>query len=305
MYRGWYQVAFERELERELTPIALGSLELVAVTTGGGPALYSAYCPHRGAHLGHGGRLDGDAVVCPFHGRRIGLGEAGDDGFRLRAYRTLAVGGLVFALLDEALDRGFAEHFSALESSHYLVPGFTLRVRTRPELVIENALDQRHFSEVHGLAEIPALEPMESRGGELAVRVRLATPRPNAWQTPDARSVELGLRIFSPNLCVTEIGGEPLPTYVITAATPEPDGECRIRVSVAVPPGADGGNPDLEPVRTLLRDSRTAIEQDAEVWRHLAPGGAPVRPDRMVPGDELVARYYAFCREFDRAQPAS
>ena len=26
-----------------------------------------AYCPHLGAHLGHGGRVEGGAVRCPFH----------------------------------------------------------------------------------------------------------------------------------------------------------------------------------------------------------------------------------------------
>ena len=25
------------------------------------------YCPHLGAHLGHGGKVDGDSLRCPFH----------------------------------------------------------------------------------------------------------------------------------------------------------------------------------------------------------------------------------------------
>jgi len=30
--------------------------------------IFDAFCPHQGAHLGHGGRLDDDCLRCPFHG---------------------------------------------------------------------------------------------------------------------------------------------------------------------------------------------------------------------------------------------
>jgi phenylpropionate dioxygenase-like ring-hydroxylating dioxygenase large terminal subunit len=238
--------------------------------------------------------------VCPFHGRRIGLDVPGDDGFGLRGYTTLASSGFVFVLFDDALDHGFADFFRALDSTHYLVPGFTLTVRTQPEIVIENALDQRHFAQVHGVADVPSLQIVDGRDGELAVRARLQTPNANPWQEQNAEAVELRISIFSPNLCVTEIAGRSLPTYVITAATVDGQGECRIRVSVAAPPDARGSAPDSKAVSALLRDSRAAIEQDAEIWRHLAPGCTPLKGGHVAPGDELVAEYYSWCRRFHR-----
>lgn len=30
--------------------------------------IFDAYCPHLGAHLGMGGKIKNDRVVCPFHG---------------------------------------------------------------------------------------------------------------------------------------------------------------------------------------------------------------------------------------------
>jgi nitrite reductase/ring-hydroxylating ferredoxin subunit len=30
--------------------------------------VFDAFCPHQGAHLGHGGRIDDDCIRCPFHG---------------------------------------------------------------------------------------------------------------------------------------------------------------------------------------------------------------------------------------------
>lgn len=43
--------------------------ELVAKTNAGGELrVFDAFCPHQGAHLGHGGSLDDGCLRCPFHG---------------------------------------------------------------------------------------------------------------------------------------------------------------------------------------------------------------------------------------------
>lgn len=43
--------------------------ELVARTNGAGELrVFDAFCPHQGAHLGYGGRIDEGLLRCPFHG---------------------------------------------------------------------------------------------------------------------------------------------------------------------------------------------------------------------------------------------
>lgn len=293
-YRGWHQIAFEREVQQDVTPVSLGLREMLLIRRPEGLRAFDAYCPHRGAHLGRGGRVEGDRIVCPFHGRRIGLGEPGEDCFRLRGYRTLTIGGLVFVLPDDELDNGFADYVSALDATHFFIPGFSLEVRTKPEYVIENALDRRHFRQVHGVENTPGLELVQEGNGRLTVRARLRTARPNAWQEESSSGVDLMIRIFSPTLCVTEIQEVRSRKLVLTAATPGADGSCTIRVSLAMPPAADGRPPAEEPIRALLRDSRRAIEQDAAIWESLAPGWR----DRFAPDDDLVVEYYGFCERF-------
>src|SRR4029079_10157109 len=76
MYQhGWFQIAFDRELTREVSPSSIGQLRLVLVRVGSEITAFDAICPHRGADLGIGGRHDRGALVCPFHGFRIGLGQ--------------------------------------------------------------------------------------------------------------------------------------------------------------------------------------------------------------------------------------
>ena len=67
---GWYSVGFIDELKvGEVKPIHYFGRDLVLFRTESGRAvLLDAYCPHLGAHLGHGGTVKGESIACPFHG---------------------------------------------------------------------------------------------------------------------------------------------------------------------------------------------------------------------------------------------
>lgn len=71
--RGWFAVSTSDGLAAgEARRERFFGRELVLFRTESGEAaLFDAYCPHLGAHLGHGGRVDGDALVCPFHAWRF------------------------------------------------------------------------------------------------------------------------------------------------------------------------------------------------------------------------------------------
>src|SRR5215212_3252232 len=67
---GWFQIGWS--IDFPLGPIAakhhFGEEVVVFRTDDGRLRALDAYCGHMGAHLGHGGELCGDRVVCPFHG---------------------------------------------------------------------------------------------------------------------------------------------------------------------------------------------------------------------------------------------
>src|SRR3954447_11807597 len=98
VYPGWHQVAFAQELSGAVTPCAIADRQLVLVRRAGGIEAFDAVCPHRGAHLGYGGVVDGDELICPFHGHRIRLGAAAESGYCVRAYRTVSAAGSAFVL---------------------------------------------------------------------------------------------------------------------------------------------------------------------------------------------------------------
>jgi 3-ketosteroid 9alpha-monooxygenase subunit A len=73
--RSWYLVAWSDELAPgAVLPLAYFGRELVLFRTAeakGRPVVLDAYCPHLGAHLGHGGVVCGETLQCPFHGWRF------------------------------------------------------------------------------------------------------------------------------------------------------------------------------------------------------------------------------------------
>ena len=71
---GWFIVAQADDLAPgETRALYLFAKDLVLYRTASGePRLVDAHCPHLGAHLGVGGKVEGECLRCPFHGWSFG-----------------------------------------------------------------------------------------------------------------------------------------------------------------------------------------------------------------------------------------
>ena len=67
---GWFRVATASEVKvGQVTPLHYFGRELALFRSESGTLrLVDALCPHLGAHLGIGGRVEGEQLRCPFHG---------------------------------------------------------------------------------------------------------------------------------------------------------------------------------------------------------------------------------------------
>jgi len=189
---GWFCVADSDELAPgEVRPVRYFGRELVLLRTEAGEArLFDAYCPHLGAHLGHGGRLEGDVLQCPFHGWRFGP----DGGCvevpyarkippkaRLRPWPLCEKNGAILAWHRED---GGPPDWEIPELSEWGSPEWTdpvrvrYRVRTHAQEMAENVVDPAHFRFVHGTPKLP---PTQARIDDHVFRVTsgltFTTPR--------------------------------------------------------------------------------------------------------------------------------
>ena len=177
--RGWFVVALSSELDagppRPLR--ALGRDLVLYRGESGAPHLVDAYCPHLGAHLGHGGCVEGESVRCPFHGWRFD--ETGrctevpkspitSDKARLRTYPVKEQNGTIFAFYDPEEGAPWPlpvleeESFTEQKTVHWK------GLRSHPQEVFENTVDTAHIGPVHAGVGA-ALTKKPARDGERMV----------------------------------------------------------------------------------------------------------------------------------------
>ena len=62
-------VGFSEDLKpEELRPARYFGRDFVIWRSAAGELrVFDAHCPHLGAHLGHGGKVEGESIRCPFH----------------------------------------------------------------------------------------------------------------------------------------------------------------------------------------------------------------------------------------------
>lgn len=290
MYQhGWFQIAFVDELQEGVTPVTFGDRRLAAVKDETGVRVIDATCPHRGAHLGYGGKLAKGAITCAFHGFQICIGET-QGPYRVQEYETFVCEGLVFVRLSPSETPDLPAALQEIARDYVLVPGLNVPVNTTVAMATENAIDSSHFKEVHGLAAVPNLSTRYGEFGELIGEGTFMIPTP--FSQAKAGFIT---RIFSPGVVISRLcGDEPYNYVIISAAVPgESPGTCVIRLSVGIIPPPDK-EADREFAQFLINDSRRGLELDCAIWNHLAIGHEP----QWAENDRPAIEFASFCERF-------
>ena len=288
---GWYLVAFEREIAAELTPATIGARNLVLARQAERICAFDAHCPHRGANLACGGTLRDGSIICPFHGYAIGLGSARSNQFFVREHPTMCVSGMIFVRTSDKRDNGWMEFAGEIERTHFVINGFEMPVSASPEVVIDNAFDQRHFESVHGV-RASRFSLSTSKQGALVVDGLVDVPvRDPGTRQFTLLPVSYRARIFSPGLAAVELQG-PNPYTVITGATPRAKGGCIIRLNLAFSKTIWKDAPGSDITAPLLDYSRRGLEADRTIWENISPSVVP----EWLPEDSASLQFIEFCK---------
>lgn len=205
MPTGWFQVAWSGEIEEGAPPKAMryfGRDLVIFRAEGGRLVVMDAYCHHLGAHLGHGGEVRGDRVVCPYHGW-----EWDCDGNnvevpysdttsrrRIPVWETRVIAGMVMVWHDAAGEPPSWELPEIPEANNPdYYPGYPhgcklwQDLEMPVQLVAENIVDPVHFKYVHGNSEVGETEEFEADGHEFRVTAKLlfGGGKESTWLTPE------------------------------------------------------------------------------------------------------------------------
>lgn len=169
---GWFAIARVGELRPgEVRAMHYFGLDLVAFAGDDGQVhLTEAYCPHLGAHLAVGGKVEGGCIRCPFHGwsfdgtsgQCVEIPYATSERIPARAsvrsFPIVERNGLVFAW--HHLDGG-DPFFEVPEVPEFSAEGWLpaimkeFHIATSCQEMAENNHDFAHFKYVHGTEAIP------------------------------------------------------------------------------------------------------------------------------------------------------
>jgi nitrite reductase/ring-hydroxylating ferredoxin subunit len=297
---GWFHVAWSDELAAgEVRSLEYFGRRLVLYRTEGGAArVADAYCPHLGADLGVGGKVEGESIRCPFHGWRYGAGgrcvevpyaKRIPPAAKLREWTLREHSGLVLAW----------HHAEGKEPDHEVPalaevrdPGWTplekrrWKVRTHNHEMGENQVDRAHFRFVHGTLEVPECE---ARPDGPVFRVyqksKMATPRGTVEGKIDITAFGYGVSLVRFSGIVD--------TLLVACVTPI-EGE-HVDVNFAFTVKRLGSADATRGVgAALIADIEKQMREDTPIWEHKVYHERPLLCD----GDGPIAQYRRWTRQF-------
>ncbi len=170
---GWYGVSYSSELEiGDVRDLHYFGRDLVLFRNEEGEAgLLDAYCPHLGAHLGKGGKVEGDSIRCPFHAWQFR-----PDGFcskipyakafpprakrepLTQAYPVVESSGVIWTWYHPD---NVEPLFEVIDYPEFTDPAWAKPTRrewrfaSNPQEIAENGVDVAHFAYVHAMDAVP------------------------------------------------------------------------------------------------------------------------------------------------------
>jgi 3-ketosteroid 9alpha-monooxygenase subunit A len=296
---GWFRVAYSGELKAgEVKPLQYFGRDLVLFRGEDAVAhVFDAHCPHLGAHLGYGGKVEGDGIRCPFHAWRFdGSGKCVEIPYAKRipprahahAWPVREKNGivLVYYHAEGKPPQYEIPELSQLESDEWSRPENRFwNIRSRWLDMNENAVDNIHFKYIHGTPYIPeSTITVDEHIFRVDNIMKMTTPRGEI----EASLVTID---HGPGFQIVEIAGG-IDTLMINTATPIDDERTDVSFSYTVKHGGDKKKMGVGAAR--IRDLEHQFEQDLPIWENKAYHDRPL----LCAEDGKFGEYRRWMKQF-------
>jgi nitrite reductase/ring-hydroxylating ferredoxin subunit len=310
---GWFFVAFSDEIApKSVHPLRYLGEDLVCYRGETGAAhVMHAYCPHQGAHLGYGGRVLEDDIVCPFHSWRfapdgsnvaIPYAEGRDCDALLPPWEVREIDGMILVWYHPD---GRAPDWEPQPVPEFGDPSYPtpwrsapFDVKVHPQDVFENAVDAAHFVSVHGGYRHPRVEITLSEGPHFIATLldqKLRSARGGFDATVSSDLWGLGLD-------VARMEASFMTMVYMLLQTPVDEESVRIWFNIT----AKRNDRELTPEETpaFLEHAGTNVisefKKDALIWERKVYRAAP----RLADNETSVVEFRRWAQQFYPAQVA-
>jgi len=298
--KGWFQVAYSDELEPgDVKPLVYFEHDLVLFRTQTGePKLLDAFCPHLGAHLGHGGTVDGDRIRCPFHAwefdgsgtcARVPYADKIPPKAAIRSWHVAEKSGCIYAWHDHDFD---APEWDVVDIPEYGSDEWTPWQRRRWQIkthnieMAENAVDSAHFHYLHGTTNMPK-STATIEGHVLRVISDAGMSTPQGGVDGQIESISYGF-----GMSTVRFTG--LVETLLHASITPIDGEyVDVRFSFSVKK-LGGADVTKGVGKAFISEISRQLEQDKPIWENKRW----VKPPILCEGDGPIGTYRKWVKQF-------
>lgn len=270
--RGWFVIAWSGELPRGgVKSLRYFGKDLVLWRTDDGvPVVQDAFCPHLGAHLGVGGKVSGDRIVCPFHAWEFDTqGACAAIPYATRIPPRAKVGcwpvteriGAIFVWHDPD---GGAPTWEVPDIPEHGTDGWTpwyeniVTVKTHPREIVENVADKAHFPTVHR-TDVSSFENIYD--GHKATQITKGTAQPKLGGVDN---FVIEATYHGPAFQLSNMRSV-LHAQLLLAHTPREPGELDLRFAVML---AKAGPRTDEFARYYVDNLTLGFHEDIAIWEH-------------------------------------
>ncbi len=302
---GWFLIGYTGELSPgEVKPVRYFGRDLVLFRTASGEiTLLDAFCPHLGAHLGHGGKVKGEEIECPFHAWRFGTDgrcaavpyakhmppKAG-----VRKWHTKVVADMIFAwhhpngseptwdIPDTIPEWGTSADARNPEWTDWTRREWTIRCCNQE--MAENAVDAAHFRYLHGTTNIPQSDAtVDGPVMRVASPAGMTTPRGDVPGKIESVNYGFGCGFVR----FTGI----VETLNLGCTTPIDENTVILRFNFMV---KKMGGMETNVGKAFIKEVSRQVEQDIPIWEHKVHLTRPL----LVEGDGPIAVFRRWSKQF-------
>ncbi|MBW4622026.1 MAG: Rieske (2Fe-2S) protein [Cyanosarcina radialis HA8281-LM2] len=160
---GWFRIAYSDELlPGQVRALHYFDRDFVLFRTATSKLhLFDAHCPHLGAHLGYGGKVNDETIQCPFHGWRFnGEGQCVEIPYACKVLPKVQIQSWQVREVNGTILMYYHPDRKPPDWEIPLLPEYTCKdwipfkrrrwqVRTNPQEIAENGVDTAHSPFLH------------------------------------------------------------------------------------------------------------------------------------------------------------
>ena len=317
---SWYVIENSENLKPlQLINKKIAGKEFVLFRTEKGEVcLADAYCPHLGGHFAHGGHIEGENIVCPFHYfcfdtkgacTKTGYGTKPPPKAVLKTYSIQEKNGFIIYWHDENGNSPLWEVPVTDDDNWTEIRTADFLLNSHPQETTENSVDVGHFSVVHKYSNITTIKELNADGAYLNASYGFnRAPEGFIGKGTKGIKAEINIHVHGLGYSFVEVDLPEMQLKTRQYVFPTPVGDDKINLKIGMSVNKNFNASKIHPALSLLPKKMLTkillnkafagyvndVSQDFKIWENKVYMDFPA----LAKGDGPIGKYRQWAKQF-------